>query len=215
MLCKLCLPQWLPAVDAHRKTYHYKKGELIFKEGEKVEGIYFIYSGSVKVHNQWDPDKELIVRIARDGDIAGHRGLGRDIYYPVSGTTLEPTSVCQFSLDFFMATLKVNHEFLFELMMFFAGELKESEYNMRNLVHMPVMGRVARSLLNLHSKFGVTSDGWINISLSRQDLASFSGTTYETVFRILIQFQRNGIIRIEGKNIAIVDIEKLEGIIKS
>ncbi|MEP7319740.1 MAG: cyclic nucleotide-binding domain-containing protein, partial [Panacibacter sp.] len=49
-LCRLCLKEWLPAVDANRKTFDVKKGEVFFKEGDPVTGIYFVYSGTVKVH---------------------------------------------------------------------------------------------------------------------------------------------------------------------
>jgi CRP-like cAMP-binding protein len=209
MLCQLCIPEWLPAIDSNRQCLHIKKGETLFAEGEKVTGMYFIYSGSMKVHKKWDSEKELIVRIAKKGDIVGHRGLGKDIYYPVSGTALEATDVCFVPLEFFIASVKVNHEFLFQLMLFFAGELKESEKNMRNLAHMPVKGRVAMALLNLQSKFGVNNKGLINITISRQDLASFAGTTYETVFKIINELKREGLLNIDGKDIGIIDTKKL------
>jgi len=210
IMCRLCLKEWLPAIDGNRESYHFKKGEQLFREGDKVNGIYFLYSGKVKVHKHWGEEKELIVRIARQGDIVGHRGLGKDIYYPVSGTALEPVNACFIDLDFFTTTLKINHDFIFELLLFFAGELKESEKNMRNLAHMPVKGRVAQAILNLQNKFGVNENGLIDLTLSRQDLASFAGTTYETVFRIINELTSEGIIRLEGKDIAIVEIEKLK-----
>jgi CRP-like cAMP-binding protein len=209
-MCRLCLKEWLPALDSHRESFHFKKGEMLFREGDKVNGIYFIYSGAVKVHKHWGDEKELIVRIAHKGDIVGHRGLGKDIFYPVSGTALEPVDTCFIDLDFFISTLKINHDFIFELLLFFAGELKESEKNMRNLAHMPVKGRVAQALLNLQSKFGVNENGLIGFTLSRQDLAAFAGTTYETVFRIINEFTNDGIIRLKGKEIEIVGFEKLK-----
>ena len=85
--CTLCLKDWLPAVDANRKTFHFKKGEVIFKEGDPVTGVYFVYQGKVKVHKQWG-DKELIIRFANQGQIFGHRGLGHNSIYPISGTEL-------------------------------------------------------------------------------------------------------------------------------
>ncbi len=106
MLCKLCLKEWLPAIDSNLKSFHVRKGELLFSEGDKVAGIYFIYSGKVKVHKKWGDDKELIVRFARNGDIVGHRGLGSDVLYPVSATTLEATDVCFIDLDFFCLYIK-------------------------------------------------------------------------------------------------------------
>lgn len=208
-LCRLCLKEWLPAIDANRKNFEVKKGEVIFKEGDPVEGIYFVYSGTVKVHKKWGDDKELIVRFAKKGDIAGHRGLGKEMFYPVSGTALEPSTVCFIELDFFLSSLKINSEFLFQLMMFFAEELKVSERNMRNLAHMQVKGRVAIALLALKDKFGVTENGFINITLSRQDLASYAGTTYETVFRIINEFIEDNIVSVTGKDISILYADKL------
>lgn len=209
--CRLCLKEWAPAIEANRKTIQVKKGETIFKEGEPVTGVYFVNQGKIKVHKQWGEDKELIIRIAGNGAIAGHRGLGSGSTYPVSGTALEASTVCFIDIDFFKTTLKVNHEFTYELMMFFADELQESERKMRNLAHMPVKGRVAQTLLALQSKFGVTAEGNIDIVLSRQDLSSYAGATYETVFRIINELVEDGAIQLSNKNIRIVDIEKLTG----
>ncbi|MBN9380026.1 MAG: Crp/Fnr family transcriptional regulator [Chitinophagaceae bacterium] len=209
-LCKRCLPEWLPAVDANRKTFYYKKGELIFREGEEVKGIYFVYSGKVKVHKKWGEEKELIIRFAQKGDILGHRGLGHHVVqYPISATAIEPVQVCYIDLDFFQSTLKINYEFIYQLLLFFADELQDSERKMRNLAHMQVKGRIAQALVALRDKFGTTAGGLIDVSLSRQDLASFAGTTYETVFRIINEFTEEQMIRTEGKNIAILNADKL------
>lgn len=193
---------------ANRKNFHFKKGELLFNEGDELKGVYFINEGMVKVHKQWG-DKELILRFARKGAIAGHRGLGGDMLYPVSATALEPVNVCYVDLDFFKSTMQVNHGFMYELLMFFAGELKESERNMRNLVHMPVKGRIAQALFTLKEKFGVKEDGSVDIELSRQDFASFVGTTYETVFRMLNELVESKLLKVDGKSITIPDEEKL------
>jgi CRP/FNR family transcriptional regulator len=208
-LCRVCTKEWLPAIDAHRQTFHVNKGELLFTEGSQCTGIYFIYTGTFKVHKKWTDDKELIVRLAKSGAILGHRGLGTDIYYPASATALEPSNVCFIDMDFFHATVKVNYEFLYQLMMFFAGELKESEKKMRNLAHMPVKGRIAYALLSLQDKFGVTDKGCLDIPLSRQDLASYTGTTYETVFRIMNDMVLDGAITLAGKDIRVVQADKL------
>src|SRR4051812_32539331 len=100
--CKGCLKEWLPAVDSNRQTFDFKKGELIFAEGEQVTGVYFLLSGKAKVHKKWGDDKELVVRFAAAGDILGHRGLGKETVYPVSATALEPVSACFIHLDFFI-----------------------------------------------------------------------------------------------------------------
>jgi CRP-like cAMP-binding protein len=207
-LCKLCVKEWLPAVSIHRKNFDIKKGEVIFKEGDPVTGVCFVYEGKVKVHKKWGNDKELIVRFANKGAIFGHRGLISP-YYPISATALEPTKVCFFDLEFFSSTLKVNHELTYQLLMFMSEDLQESEKRMRNLAHMSVKGRLAQSLISLKSQFGLTADGAINIELTRQDLASFAGATYETVFRTINELTAKNLISSNGKSITILDAEKL------
>lgn len=214
LLCRLCQKEWIPAVEAHRKNFTVKKGEAIFREGEDVKGIFFVYDGAVKVHKHWG-EKELILRFAKKGAIIGHRGLGKDLVYPVSGTAIEPTAICFVELDFFQASLKTNHNLLYELMQFFAVELQESERNMRNLAHMPVKGRLAQALLTLCDKFGCTEGGFLNLSLSRQDLASFAGTTYETAFRVMNEFAEEGAIRVEEKKIGVNDKALLQSHLQS
>ncbi len=209
-MCRLCVKEWLPAIAAHRKNFQFNKGEIIFKEGDELRGIYFIYHGLVKVHKQWGKDKELIVRFAKDGQIIGHRGLGGDVYFPVSATTLERTTACFIEKDFFESALKVNPGFLYELMMFFAAELKESEKNMRNLAHMPVKGRIAQAILILKEKFGIDDNNAIDIILSRQDLSSFVGTSYETLFRMMNEMIEEGSIANADKKIVIINEAKLK-----
>ncbi len=208
-MCRNSLNEWAQAIDAHRKMFYFKKGEMLCQEEDEVGGIFFVYSGTVKVHKKWGDDKELIVRFARKGDIVGHRGLGSATTFSISATALGPVSACYIDLQFFLTTLKVNQEFLFQLMLFFADELKESERRMRNLAHMPVKGRIAQALMNLKEKFGCDKYGFIDIILSRQDIASYTGTTYETVFRILSELMEDNVIELSGKRIRIKDTRKL------
>lgn len=214
MLCRLCVAEWKPAVQAHRKVYTVKKGALLFNEGAPVEGIFFLYSGSVKVHKHWGEEKELIVRFARKGEIVGHRGVGNTQLYPVSATALEQSEVCFIPIEFFRTTLKVNQEFLYEMMLFYASELQESEQKMRNLVNMPVKGRIAFALLLLNDKFGKDATGNIDLILSRQDLASYTGTTYETAFRAMSELIQEEAITVSGKSIAVTDTAKLQGYVQ-
>lgn len=202
-MCKNCLPEWHQAIDTHRQTLQVKKGEVILKEGETVSGIYFVYEGNFKVHKKWG-DKELIIRFAQKGAIIGHRGLGTsNPVYPISATALEASTVCFIPLSFFMTGLKVNQDFLLKLMLFFADELQESEQKMRNLAHMSVKGRVSQALLALKQQYGLSPEGNISIDLTRQDLAAYSGATYETVFRIVNELVADQLITLNGKNIKI------------
>ena len=208
-LCVNCLPEWIPAIKANKKNIRFKKGDRIITEGEPMQGMYFVNEGIVKVHKQWGSEKELIIRFAKSGDIFGHRGLGKQLIYPISATALEPVTACYFSNEFFTSSLKVNTDFTYKLLLFYAAELQESEKRMRNLAHMQVKGRVANALLQLEEKFGVQEDGSIQLNISRQDLASYVGTTYETVFRILSDFAKENAIETPAKAIKIINKEFL------
>ena len=154
----------------------------------------------------------MIIRFASRGAIFGHRGLGGNNVYPISATALEDGVICYVDIDFFESTLKVNTDFTYGLMMFLASELQESEKKMRNLAHMSVKGRVAQALVSLQDQFGTKEDQSINIALSRQDLASYAGATYETVFRVLNEFLKDDLIKTSGKKIIINNREELLGL---
>jgi len=202
-MCRLTLSEWHPAIAAHRKNFSAKKGEVIIREGDPVTGVYFVTQGNVKVHKKWG-DKELILRFANEGAIFGHRGISTsENVYPISATALENTSLCFVEIDFFMSTIKVNHEFAYGLLLFYADELNASEKKMRNLALMSVKGRLAVALLGLKAQFGVNENGCIAIDLSRQDLAAFTGATYETVFRVMNEIIAESLIVIKGKMICI------------
>ncbi len=208
-LCQRCLPEWKAAIQTHRKDLQFKKGETIFREGQPVLGIYFVTAGTVKVHKRWGTEKEIILRFAQKGDIVGHRGLGQETTYPISATAIQPVNACFIDLAFFRASLKVNQGFTYGLLLFFASELQESERKMRNLAHMPVKGRIANALLALQEKFGLTPEGHIAITLSRQDLASLVGATYETVFRTINELAQENLIQTDGKLLRIIDPQRL------
>ena len=83
-----CGPEILKIVDFHETLKHFKSGDNIFTAGQKVEGLYFIKSGKVKVTREAEKGQERIVRLARDGMILGHRGFDGNWHYPVSAVAL-------------------------------------------------------------------------------------------------------------------------------
>jgi CRP-like cAMP-binding protein len=204
-LCRFCIKDWQPAVAAARQNFELKKGQQLFNEGDPVKGIYFIYSGMVKVHKRWGSEKDLILRFAKAGDVVGQLGLGDDTFYPVSATATSPCVVCFIDMDFLESTLNINQGFSRQVIKVLANDLQESEKRMRNLAHMPVKGRLAQALITLQTQFGIKADGYINMDLSRQDLASFTGAAYESLFRMINELVDDKLIRVSGKSILIAD----------
>jgi CRP/FNR family transcriptional regulator len=211
-LCQTCLPEWKDAVATKKKTIQFKKGQQVFHENDKVKGIFFVYSGSVKVYKKWAANKELILRFARAGDVLGHRGLGDDLY-PVSARTLEETRLCFITNDFLEASLKINPNLTYRLMQLYASDLQTAEKRMRDLAHMEVKGRIADALLEIANVYGYSQDKFIATAITRQDISSYAGTTYETVFKFLSELSRKKIISASGKNIKINKPEHLKKLI--
>jgi CRP-like cAMP-binding protein len=208
-LCRHCLPEWKSLVAIHKKTVLFKKGKKIFQEGDSVEGIYFIYEGSVKVTMNWDGQKELLLRFAKAGDVLGHRGFGGNRKYPISATAMEDCKVCFIDNSFLETSLTANTALTYQMMQLYASELQKAEERMRNLAHREVKGRIALALLEIADVFGIGKDQFITVPITRQDIASYAGTTYETVFKFFTELSNSNILSTEGKNLKINDREAL------
>src|SRR6478735_4887213 len=209
-LCRHCLKEWIPSIEQFKTTFYLKKGEQLFKEGDAVKGIYFLKKGKLKVHKLWALDRQMVIRFAKEGDVIGHRGLGSDTLYPVTATALEDATACFIERSFFLRSVQVNPEFTLQLMIFYSDELQDAEKRIRDLALMDVRGRIADTFLMLQKKFGVDDEGFIDVVLTRQDVASFAGTIYETFFKIADEFIKNKIIRYAGKRLKILKPAKLE-----
>lgn len=202
-LCRHCMPEWKEVTAQNRKTVSFRKGKSLFEQGEPVKGIYFIYSGAVKIHAPWGDGREMIIRWAKAGDIAGLRGLGGLSVFPISATALEDTTACFITNEFLELSLKANPSLTYTLMHFYATELQKAERRMRDLTHMEVKGRIAGALLDIAMTFGTNKEGYLGLTLTRQDIAAYAGTTYETVFKFFTQLMATNVITTAGKDIRI------------
>ncbi len=208
-LCRHCSAGWRELIAVKKRTSFFKKGKPIFSEGENVNGIYFIYSGVVKVHKNWLDKKELIIRFAKSGGVICHRGLISTMVYPVSATALQDSLVCFSGNDFFENSLSNNPSLTYQFMQLYAGELQQAELRMHNLAMMDVKGRIAETLLELLRLFGTGRNKFISVPVSRQDIAAYAGTTYETVFKFLRVLVDTKVISVSGKSIRLNNVDQL------
>lgn len=207
-LRKYCSKEWLEFIDFHKTTIDVPKKSLIFQAGDQMRGFYVIRSGKAKVIAKDNEGKERLVRLAADGDIIGHRGFGGNWKYPISAIALENSTITFLPLNVFETIAKSNVEFTYQLMMFFAEELRTSEENNASL---PVLARVSKAIYINYKAFGFEEGTKkLNFTLSRKDYASMSGTTYESVIRSIATLNSKKIIKIEGKTIHILKLETLK-----
>jgi len=207
--CRSCQPAWRNLNRINGKKYSFKKGELICKEGELIDGMYFLTSGAAKVHKQWGNAHENIIRFARAGDVLGFRGMS-DNTFAISATALEDCNTCFIPNEHVKASFPVNPNLSIQFMQLYANELQLAEMRMNNLANLDVKGRISGALLSLHQKFGEDNKGHLRLRISRQDIASYAGTTYETLFRVFSIWIAKGIIKTEGKSIKICKLGELK-----
>lgn len=198
-----------PEITEQKHTIQCKKSRQFIMEGAPVNGLYFIYSGKVKVIKTGYNGKEQILRLSKDGEVIGHRGFGMGETYKIGATALEDTVLCNFSTTLLKDILLSEPKVTFDFMHFYAEELNRSETKVKTMSQMTVREKVIDMLLYLYRKFG-GENGVIDIELSRKELADYAGTTDEQVIRILSALKKEDLIYTKSKLIKITDIPKLK-----
>jgi len=206
-----CTPEWRKLAWVNTTTIEVSQGELIFREGDRAENIYMVKHGRIKVYSNYTPEIESIVRFATDGQIIGHRGFGEDFTFSVSAVALSESSIFVLPMALFQSLLKANNLFCYYIMLFFTEELRRSERASKLKLNATVKERVAQAIRMNMENFGFDSEdeNLLAFTLTRKDMASIASTTYESVIRSLADLQKDGIIKIENKQLRITDKETL------
>jgi len=201
-------------IQERKETRPYKKGELVFVEGSKSQGIFCIREGKLKIFKNGSDGREHITRLAFSGEFVGMKALLTGSPYSVSAQTLEESIICFISKnEFFELTIKYP-EFNNALISCLSQQLVEAEAKMISLAHKPVRERLADTLLYLYQQYlhKSTTPDQTYLNLTRQDLANIVGTAQETVIRLLADWKEQKIVAIKGRKIFILSPGKLKKI---
>ncbi len=202
----------LVAVSEHKITNSFKKGQVIFSEGNHPFGLYCVSQGNIKLTKTGPDGKESIIRIVSGGDVLGHRSLFTDQDYSATAKALEDTTVCFIDKKFILKVMEQNPSISLEIIGKLSRDMGAAETKMASLHQKNVRERLAELLLSLNATHGVkTIDGRIhlNIKLTREEMATMIGTANETLIRFMTEFKEAGLIEIEGKNIYILKKDEL------
>ena len=195
------------------KTSHIiKKGDIIFEEGENINGIYCIKDGICKLTKLSANGKDHIVKLVTKGELLGQRSMISDEPVNLSAVALEDMQVCFIPKSEVMGYFDKNNQFSMNVMKSICGDLKEADDHMVNLAQKTVKERLAETLLYLHDTFGKNDDNSLKVQLSRDDLASMIGTATESCIRLLSDFNKLGWIELSGKKIVLKDIKALKNL---
>lgn len=191
-----------------------KKGEVIFNEGEKLNGVYCVRDGVSKLSKLSATGKDQIVKLAKKGEIMGQRSVIAEEHSNLSATAVEDMEICFIPKEGIVHTLHQNPDFAVEVLRHMAHDLKEADDVIVNMSQKTVKQRVAEAFLYLKNNFGEDENGYLNLTLSRDDLSSVVGTATESVIRIVSEYKKKQYIKTSGKLIAILNEKALVDIVE-
>lgn len=192
---------------------NYKKGQIIFFEGDVSDKLYVINKGKIKIFKYTREGKEQILYILSEGDFVGDLSLLKKDEFKFNAEALEDSNICVLTKDDFDGMVKENPEIALEILQVVYDRIVKLENLIQSLSTKDIEARVAGLLLNFAKDFGVYRGDVIELELplSREDIANYIGVTRETISRKLGSMQDQGVIELVGtKKIIINDIEELE-----
>ena len=192
-----------------------KKGETLFEEGDKLNGIYCVRGGVSKLAKLSPNGKDQIVKLAAKGEVIGQRSVIAEEQVNLSATAVSDMEVCFIPKEGIVNTLHTNPNFSLEVLRHMAHDLKEADDVIVNMSQKTVKQRIAEAFLYLKNNFGEDADGFLAITLSREDIANVVGTATESCIRIISEFRKKGLLKTSGKKIGIADQKKLQNLIDS
>ncbi len=183
------------------------KGEILYRAGEKSDSLYIIHKGKLKTYRLTETGKEQVIRILYPGDFTGELALFTDDVHDSYTEAMETTALCMISSKDIRALFLKYPQISLKILKEFSIRLGQTEHQMTSFTTEDTETRIA---LYLIQQTELEQNQEIQLPMSRKDLASFLGTTPETISRKLAKFEDEGWIQqADQKTIRIVDMASL------
>ncbi len=200
----------LELTTANRVQLHFKKGETIAKQGSMVTHILFLKTGLAKIYKEINNNSNLILNIFPEGNLIGLPGLYGSNIFSYSVAAIEDSTVCAIDKTVFKKLVENNGAFAAEVI----NTINTcTEYNFEKIVSLTqkqLNGKMADALLFLADM--VYKNNSFVMSLSRKDLAEFTGMSVMSVVRVLQEFKTDGIVHEKNGNFTILKMDQLRRI---
>lgn len=221
--CEQCIVRDLSSLKALSKddlihlsnckdSYEVKKGETIFEEGNALNGVYCIKEGICKLVKMNSQGKDTILKLVKKGELLGQRTVFSEEISNLSAIAVEDMKVCFIPKAELIGFYENNAKFSMEVTKDFCSQLKEANDFAANHTHKTVKQRLAITLLNIKDTNGLSSEGYLQLQLSREEIASMVGTATESCIRLLSELKKEGLIELSGKKIKLVDEKSLQAL---
>lgn len=215
-LISLCLPLSLDQNDIDlldqivKRNRPLKRGEFLFNQGDKFSSVFAVRSGSLKTFSVTDEGEEQITGFHLPSEVVGLSGMDMDVY-PVSAQVLETTSVCEIPFDRLDELAVRLPQLRRQLMRIMSREIRDDQQMMLLLSKKTADERIATFLINLSARFRARgySANQFRLAMSRNEIGNYLGLAVETVSRVFTRFQQSGLLKAEGKEIIILDLNNL------
>jgi CRP/FNR family transcriptional regulator, polysaccharide utilization system transcription regulator len=209
---KYLTPAEVEALNFEKDFRQYKRGDILYQEGNRISGFFCINSGIIKVFKTGFDGKEQIIRFAKTGDIIAYRSVLSNELACTSAKVIEDCQVCFIPSEILTSFIKTNPAYALELLKLACHELGEANSFITDIAQKTVRERLAEILLFLVNDFGLDNEHFLNISLTREELANIVGTATESVIRLLSEFKSDKLVELNGRKIKILNTKGLEKI---
>jgi len=200
----------LKCISDGKVTRTFKKGDVIFDEGDHLKGIYCVRYGIAKLSKLSTNGKDQIIKFVSNGEVLGQRSVIAQEPANLRAVAVNDMDTCFIPKKIILDNLHNNAEFTLELLKNLAHELKEADDVIVNISQKPVKNRIAETLIHLEDSFGVDHDGYMIIQLSREDISNIVGTATESCIRMLSELKKEKLIETSGKRIKIISRNVLQ-----
>jgi len=187
------------------------KGQVLFREGDFGDRLYVVAEGKLKVGRTSTDGRESLLSVLGPGEMFGEL----TVFDPTArmGTAIAVTDCLLYSLssDNLKPWLAQRPDVSMSLLRQLSKRLRRSSEVVSDLVFSDVPGRVAKSLLDLADRFGVPTEEGVHVAhdLTQEELAQLVGASRETVNKSLADFAGRGWLRLEGRAVTLLDVERL------
>ncbi len=205
-------PENREQLDSEKITKEYKKGTILYKEGTKINGIYCVNEGVIKIYKTGNDGKEQIVAFAKPGEICAFRSVLSNEPACSTAEVIQDSVICYIPSTTLFSFIKTNPTFSLSLLQLTCKELNYANEFIKDIAQKTVRVRLAEVLLKLENNFGSDSEGFLKIILTREELSNIVGTATESVIRLLSDFKTEKLILISGKKIKILNRSLLQKI---
>jgi CRP/FNR family transcriptional regulator len=182
---------------------HYGKGEIIFSEGDPADGFYVVVDGRVKIFKVSSDGKEQILHIFGNRHPFGEVPVFAGQRFPAMAQAIAASHILFLPRHAFVKLISENPSLALNMLAVLSRRLREFTVQIENLSLKEVPGRLASYLIYLSTEQG--SAGSVKLKISKGQLASLLGTIPETLSRIFSRMSDQGLIRVKGRTIDLVD----------